>query len=115
MQVTIESLPAGITLVRPAEGLEMNNVSTFRRTLQSEVQRADRGLVLLLTDVTFIDSSGVAVLIEGLKWSRERGLPYVLVQLPAAVKMVIELARLENFFTIAESLEEATSLILQTS
>jgi anti-sigma B factor antagonist len=93
----------------------MNNVSAFRRTLQNEVQRADRGLVLLLTDVTFIDSSGVAVLIEGLKWSRERDLPYVLVQLPAAVKMVIELARLENFFTIAESLEEATSLILQTS
>ena len=93
----------------------MNNVSTFRRTLQSEVQRADRGLVLQLADVTFIDSSGVAVLIEGLKWSRERSLPYVLVQLPAAVKMVIELARLENFFTIAESLEEATSLILQTS
>jgi anti-sigma B factor antagonist len=112
VQVTVESLPAGITLVRPAEGLELNNVSAFRRTLQTEVQRADRGVVLWLADVAFIDSSGIAVLIEGLKWSRERGLPYVLVQLPPAVQMVIELARLENFFTIAGSLEEATRLIL---
>lgn len=112
MQVIVESLPAGITLVRPAEGLELNTVSAFRRTLQTEVQRADRGVVLWLADVTFIDSSGIAVLIEGLKWSRERGLPYVLVQLPAAVQMVIELARLENFFTIAGSLEEAIRLIL---
>jgi anti-sigma B factor antagonist len=92
----------------------MHNVSAFRRTLQTEVRRARRGLILCLADVAFVDSSGVAVLIEGLKWSRERGLPYVLVRLPAAVKMVIELARLENFFTIADSLEEATSLILQT-
>lgn len=115
MQVTIESLQAGITMLRPAEGLEMNNVSAFRRTLQTEVQRADRGLVLFLADVAFIDSSGIAVLIEGLKWSRERRLPYVLVQLPPAVKMVIELARLENFFTIAESLDEAAALILQPS
>jgi anti-sigma B factor antagonist len=83
--------------------------------LQTEVQRADRGLVLWLAEVTFIDSSGIAVLIEGLKWSRERNLPYVLVELPAAVQMVIELARLENFFTIAASLDEATALILQTS
>lgn len=115
MQVNVESLQEGITVVCPAEGLEMNNVSAFRRTLQLEIQRADRGLVLHLADVTFIDSSGIAVLIEGLKWSRERGLPYVLVALPSAVKMVIELARLENFFTITGSLDEATRLILQTS
>jgi anti-sigma B factor antagonist len=93
----------------------MNNVSAFRHTLQTEVQRADRGLVLVLAEVAFIDSSGIAVLIEGLKWSRERNLPYVLVALPAAVQMVIELARLENFFTIMASLDEATALILQSS
>ena len=115
MRVTVESLQDGITVVRPAEALEMHNVSAFRSTLQTEVQRADRGLVLFLAEVTFIDSAGIAVLIEGLKWSRERGLPYVLVELPSAVQMVIELARLENFFTIAASLDEATALILQTS
>jgi anti-anti-sigma factor len=92
----------------------MNSVSAFRHTLQTEVQRAERGLVLLLVDVTFIDSAGIAVLVEGLKWSRERGLPYVLVELPPAVQMVIELARLENFFTIAASLDEATALIVET-
>ena len=77
MRVTVESLQDGITVIRPAEALEMNNVSAFRHTLQTEVQRADRGLVFL-AEVTFIDSAGIAVLIEGLKWSRERGLPYVL-------------------------------------
>jgi anti-sigma B factor antagonist len=89
----------------------MSSVTEFRHTLQQEVQRAARGVVILLAEVTFIDSSGIAVLIEGLKWSRERHLPYILAQLPPAVRMVIELARLENFFTIAENLEEATRRI----
>ena len=93
----------------------MSNVTAFRQTLQQEVQRAKRGLIVLLSDVAFMDSSGIAVLIEGLRWSRERHLPYVLAQLTPAVRMVIELARLENFFTIAETTEVATTLITQTA
>jgi anti-sigma B factor antagonist len=89
----------------------MSNVPTFRQTLQTEVDRAQHGLVLLLSEVPFIDSSGIAVLIEGLKWSRQRTIPYVLAQLTPAVQMVIELARLQHFFTIAEDLESATDLI----
>jgi anti-sigma B factor antagonist len=115
MRVVIDSPQVGITVVRPAEGLDMSNVSAFRQTLQREVQQARRGLIVLLAEVTFIDSSGVAVLIEGLKWSRKRRLPYILAQLTPAVRMVIELARLENFFTIADSLEDATALIPGTS
>jgi len=111
VQVTVESLPAGITVIRLAEGLDMSNVPTFRQTLQSEIDRAQHGLVLLLSEVPFIDSSGIAVLIEGLKWSRQRTIPYVLAQLTPAVQMVIELARLQHFFTIAEDLEAATDLI----
>ncbi|HEY7495321.1 MAG TPA: STAS domain-containing protein [Candidatus Tectomicrobia bacterium] len=115
MHVTIESPQPGITVLRLAGGLEMQNVSTFRQTLQTEVRRAQRGLIVLLAEVPFIDSAGIAVLIEGLKWSHARSLPYILAQLPSAVQMVIQLARLENFFTVAHSLEDATTMILQTS
>jgi anti-sigma B factor antagonist len=93
----------------------MSNAPAFRQTLQTVVHEAERGLILLLSEVEFIDSSGIAVLIEGLKWSRARSIAYVLAQLPPAVKMVIELARLENFFSIAENLDEATALIAEAS
>jgi anti-anti-sigma factor len=58
-----------------------------------------------------MDSSGIAVLIEGLKWCRARALPSILTHLTPGVKMVIELARLEDFFTIAGDVEEAMALI----
>lgn len=115
MRVIIEVSPVGVTILRPAEGLDMSNVTAFRQTLQQEIKRATRGVVVLLSDVSFIDSSGVAVLIEGLKWSRERHLPYILAHLTPAVRMVIELARLENFFTIAADMDAANRLIVPAS
>jgi anti-sigma B factor antagonist len=93
----------------------MNTVPAFRHTLEVAVQQAERGLIVVLAEVTFMDSSGVAVLIEGLKWSRGRTLPYLLTQLTPAVQMVIELARLEHFFPIAASVEDAVARITHAS
>ena len=99
----------------PQGTLDMNSVPEFRHTLEAEVQRAERGLIVVLAEVEFMDSSGLAVLIEGLKWSRGRTLPYLLTQLTPAVQMVLELARLEHFFTIAESVEDAVGHIIQAT
>lgn len=115
MHVAIESPQTGITAVRPQGTLDMNSVPAFRQTLEAEVQQAGRGLIVVLAEVTFMDSSGLAVLIEGLKWSRARALPYVLTHLTPAVQMVIELARLEHFFSIAESVEDAVAQITRPS
>jgi anti-anti-sigma regulatory factor len=62
---------------------------------------------VVLADITFMDSSGLAVLIEGLKWSRGRALPYVLTHVTPGVQRVLELARLEDLLPIAPSVEEA--------
>lgn len=115
MHVAIESLPPGITVVCPQGTLDMNSVPQFRLTLEAEVQRAERGLIVVLAEVEFMDSSGIAVLIEGLKWSRGRTLPYMLTQLSPAVQMVLELARLEHFFTIVGSVEDAVEQIIQAT
>ena len=67
-----------------------------------------------MEDVGFVDSSGIAVLIEGLKWSQQRAIPYILAHLTSGVQMVFELARLENFFTLAETVDDAVALVPST-
>lgn len=111
MQINIDSPQAGIMVLRLAGDLDMNEVATFRPQLEKTVQEATHGVILLLSELQFMDSSGIAVLIEGLKWSQKRSLPYVLADLTSGVQMVIELARLQDFFPIAATLEEALSLI----
>lgn len=115
MHIALESPQPGITVIRPTGTLDMNSMPSFRSMLETQVQHTRRGLILVLEEVKFIDSSGVAVLIEGLKWSRSRTLPYVLTHIPATVKMVFELARLENFFTIVANVDEAITLITRSS
>jgi anti-sigma B factor antagonist len=105
----------GITVMRPQGTIDMNSAPAFRQLLEAEVQRSERGLIVALSEVAFMDSAGIAVLIEGLKWSRERTLPYLLTQLTPAVQMVIELARLEQFFTIVTSVEDGVVQITHPS
>ena len=107
MHVAIESPQLGMTVVRPQGTLDRNSVPAFHQTLEAEVHRAERGLIVALADITCMDSSGLAVLIEGLKWSRSRGLPYVLTQVTPVVQRVLDLARLEHLFPIAPSVAEA--------
>lgn len=71
--------------------------------LLAEIQRATgRGarLVVDLSAVTYMDSSGIAVLIQGLKAAKQREQQFVLRRPSAKVLAVIELADLQLLFRI---------------
>ena len=55
--------------------------------------------------VQYIDSSGIAALVEGFQNARGRGQRFVLVAVSAPVKAVLKLARLDRVFELVESLE----------
>jgi anti-sigma B factor antagonist len=93
----------------------MHSVPAFHQTLAAAVQRADCGLIVAVAAVTYVDSAGLAALIEGLRWSRGQALPYLLTPLTPAVQRVLELARLEQVFPIAASVEDAVAQITQMS
>jgi len=115
VHINIERFQHDITVLYLTGDVDMQEVTTFRQTLKAAVEAASRGLIVELTAVPFMDSSGIAVLIEGLKWSRNKSLPFILAHLSPAVQMVMELAHLDGFFTIAASLDDALTLIADAS
>ena len=50
--------------------------------------------------VSYIDSSGIAALVEGFQSARARGSRFALVAVSDAVRAVLELARLDRVFLI---------------
>jgi len=62
-----------------------------------------------LSAVSYIDSSGVASLVEAFQASKQKGTRFALVAVNAAALRVLELARLDKVFTIHESLSEGIS------
>ena len=66
-------------------------------------------LVLNLKAVRYIDSSGVASLVEGLKASRDVGARFILFGLNTTVREVLQLSKLVRIFEICESEEQAVA------
>jgi anti-sigma B factor antagonist len=67
---------------------------------------ADRNVLVDLSAVTYIDSSGVASLVEALQASRKNGTQFALAAASEPARRVLELARLDRVFTMHDSVED---------
>jgi anti-sigma B factor antagonist len=76
-----------------------------RQVLLESVNQ-NRNVLVDLSEVGYIDSSGVANLVEAFQLSRQKGTRFALVSVNASALRVLELARLDRVFTIHESLED---------
>jgi anti-sigma B factor antagonist len=88
--------------------IDFANSPEVRQSLLREIResRVPR-VVVNLSGVHYIDSSGVASLVEGLKASRDLGSRLILFGLSTAAREVLQLSRLLKVFEIYDSEEEA--------
>jgi anti-sigma B factor antagonist len=91
---------AGTTVVRVDGEVDMNSAPTLRDALRTAIDRGATTLHVHLGGVTYMDSAGIAVLIEGLQWCKRETVDYALTAMPHPVRVVVELARLDTDFTI---------------
>ena len=64
-------------------------------------------LLVDLSRVTYIDSSGVASLVEGFQTAKKKSLKFGLVGVSDAAMSVLQLARLDKVFPVHASVEDA--------
>ena len=88
--------------------IDLANSPEVRKALLRELReiRTPR-VVMNLTKVRYIDSSGVASLVEGLKASRDTGSRFLLFGLSASAREVLQLSRLLKIFEVFENEEDA--------
>ena len=106
LEVTVEQV--GDTTVVHLEGEVDLNVSPMLRAQLKELTRAARPLIVIdMAGVPYIDSSGVATLVECLQGvSRYKGC-LRLARLTQRAAGVFEISRLDTVFSIHGTLEEA--------
>jgi anti-sigma B factor antagonist len=88
--------------------IDFANSPEVRQSVLREIReiRASR-VVMNLSQVRYIDSSGVASLIEGLKASRDLGSRFILTGLSTSAREVLQLSRLTKVFEIYDNEEQA--------
>ncbi len=90
-------------LVVSFEGeIDLESSGEARKVLLDCVSRG-RSILVDMSGVTLIDSSGVAVLLEAFQETRKKGKEYALAGVGDSVLRVLKLAHLETFFTITDN------------
>ena len=93
-------------LIVSLEGeVDLNESPKVRDLLLAAVRESAHVLVDL-SRVSYMDSSGVATLVEAFQTSRGTGVGFALANVSDAVLRVLKLARLDTVFVIHESLED---------
>jgi anti-sigma B factor antagonist len=78
----------------------------FRDKLLLVCNEVMQEVIVDFSQVTFMDSSGVATLVEGLKWSKRSEKSFVLKNVGANVKNSLALTKLDTVFKILPSAGE---------
>jgi anti-sigma B factor antagonist len=76
-----------------------------REKILTELKKG-KNLLVDLSAVEYIDSSGVASLVEGFQLARTRNQKFALVGVSKAVMQVLQLARLDKIFTLFDTIED---------
>ena len=98
------------TILDVSGDIDLASSPDLRKALLRELRelRIPR-VVLNLKAVEYVDSSGVASLVEGLKASRDVGSRLILFGLNSAVREVLQLSKLLRIFEITETEEQAVA------
>jgi len=103
MELEIETKERDGACVVVVEGeVDLNTSPKLRTVLTKQVPRNVRAVEVDLTAVPYMDSSGVATLIEGLRAAVSNDAEFALIAPSAAVLKVLKLSRLDSVFTIRE-------------
>lgn len=106
MEVSVRDQDAARVIEVSGE-IDLYTSPSVREAILAAVGDKRSPLVVNLAGVTYIDSSGVATLVEGLQLSRGFDGEFRLAGLSERVREVFELARLEKVFRIFADVDAA--------
>ncbi len=98
----------GVATLTIRGDMDMNSSPEVREKLTGMFEKNQKAIIIDLSAVPYIDSSGIATLVEGLQWSHSSKNKFFLAGMTAGVKDVFEIARLlpvfDTFDTPADAL-----------
>ena len=98
----------GFAVVSLKGEVDLNNSPEARKVILNCLKR-EKNVMVDLSGVDYIDSSGVASLVEGFQYARSNDLDFGLIGVSDAAMNVLRLARLDQVFHIYASVDECAN------
>ena len=87
--------------------IDLYNAPEIKETIKEEMNNGKVNIIINLDKVSYIDSSGIGVLISSLSNLKKVGGALKLINVYASVRKVFELTKLTSFFDIYDSEDAA--------
>ncbi len=107
--VGVQQLPGGV-VVSPAGEVDMSCSPQLRATLKKVQEAKPKRLIVDLGAVTYIDSSGLATLVEAMRTAKAQRTDMLLCGMNDKVRAFFEIARLNQFFRIVATVDAALAV-----
>lgn len=92
--------------------VDMFTSPSLRDKLVPLFEKGVKGIIVDLKGVSFMDSSGIATMVEGLQWSKKDNKAFILTSLGETVMNALSLTKLEKVFTIKTDKDDAYNELL---
>ncbi len=109
-QLTLDSQvdeARGICTIKLTGPLLLSNLFDFQNLLR---EQKSRGVVIDLSEVPYIDSAGIGVLVNGMVSCKNNGRTLVLTGVAERVMTVLKMTRVDQLFHFANSKADAAAL-----
>ena len=107
MQISIERREGQVAIVTPEGRLDLASAPEFKQTLNNVVDAGYRILIVDLSNVPFLDSSGLGALISGMKATRLSGGDLRIAQVGEQARLILELTTLDKVMKLYPTVDEA--------
>ncbi len=104
------SVEKSIVTILPEGDIDMHSSPTLRAELKKYYTNDTEAILIDLSKVPYMDSSGIASLVECLQWEKANGKKMVLYGINKRVLGIFEMAKLHTLFTIVDTETEARAL-----
>jgi len=94
------------TIMSTQGEIDLSRAPSLRQHINAVQAKRPRRLIIDLGGVPYMDSSGVATLVEAMQNARRTGGKLVLCALQEKVRSIFEIARLDMVFTIVSTTDE---------
>lgn len=111
MELTVKQLNSNVTAIELEGEMDLYNSHKLKQLVQNVYEQEPKALILDFQRLEYIDSSGISVLLYAYTQAKKQELGLWFVNLHGPVRKVIELTSLLGFFPIANSYEEALSML----
>ncbi|OGP58693.1 MAG: hypothetical protein A2V67_16795 [Deltaproteobacteria bacterium RBG_13_61_14] len=106
LNLKVEEPGKGLVLVMAEGEVDLNSSPQLRQAMAPHLKKKMRGLIVDLSQVSYMDSSGIATLVEAMQGCQKLGMALRLAAPSTAVSEVFKMAHLEKIFEIRASRED---------